>query len=124
MEEVEVEVLHLTFLQLGLEDLRHLVHVGQVVAGEFVSQIEALPGVGGQRLADGQLRVAAVVAPGSIVVVDAVRHGVGYHLLHRRLVYLVVLPIHHRQTHAAHAQGGQLQILKCFIDHGLFHPFL
>ena len=122
VEQVEVEVVHLALFELFLEDLLHLGHVGQVVAGEFVGNVEFLPGIPGQSLAQRQLGVAAVVAPGGVVVVHAAGHGLVHHLKGGRLVHLGVVPVNDGQAHAAHAQGGQLQILKLFVDHW-YYPF-
>ena len=118
VEQVEVEVLHLAFLQLLLENLLHLAHVGQVVAGELGGQVELLPGMAGQGLAHHQLGVAVVVAPGGVVVVDAPGHGLVHHGKSGGLVNFGIVPIHHRQAHGAHAQGGELYILKIAINHG------
>ena len=120
VEEVEVEVVHLALLQLLLEYLLHFAHVVQVVARELGGQIEALPGILGQGAAHRQLGLAAVVAPGGVVVVDAVLHGVVHHLLSGGLVDLSVLPLQHRQAHGAQAQGGQPDVLKLLVDHVVF----
>ena len=116
-------MVHLALLELLLEDLLHLGHVGQVVAGKFVGNVEFLSGIPGQGLAQRQLGVAVVVAPGGVVVVHAAGHGLVHHLEGSRLVHLGVVPVNDGQTHTAHAQGGQLQILKLFVDHW-YYPFL
>ena len=103
VEEIEVEVVHPALLQLLLEDLPHPGHVGQVVAGELVRQIEAVPGVFGQRPAHHQLGVAVVIAIGGVVVVDPVGHGVVHHGLGGGLVDAGVVPVQDGQAHAAHA---------------------
>ena len=56
VEQVKVKVVHPALLQLFLEDLLYLAHVAQIIAGEFVGQIELVPGIGGQSPADGQDR--------------------------------------------------------------------
>ena len=117
VEQIEVEVVHLALLELLLEDLLHLGHVGQVIAGELVGNVEFLPGIPGQGLAQRQLRVAVVIAPGGVVVVHTAGHGLVHHLEGSRLVHLGVVPVNNGQAHAAHTQGGQLQILKLFVDH-------
>ncbi len=120
VEEVEVEIVHLALFQLGLEDLLHPAHVVQVVAWELGGQIEALPGAPGKGPAQGQLGLAAVVAPGGVIVVDAMLHGVVHHLLSGGLVDLGVFPLQHRQTHGAQAQSGQPDVLKLLVDHIVF----
>ena len=123
VEQIEVEVVHLALLELLLEDLLHLGHVGQVIAREFVGNIEFLPGIPGQGLAQRQLGVAVVIAPGGVVVVHPAGHSLVHHLEGGRLVHLGVVPVNNGQAHAAHTQGGQLQILKPFVDHW-YYPFL
>ena len=63
-----------------------------------------------------------MVAPGGVVVVHAAGHGLVHHLKGGRLVHLGVVPVNDGQAHAAHTQGGQLQILKRFVDHW-YYPF-
>ena len=117
VEEIEVKVVHLALFQLRFEDLLNFRHIGQVVAGKFVGDVKAVPGMSGQGPAQDQLRVAAVVAPGGVVVVDAVGHGVVHHLRRGVLVHPGIVAADDRQAHAAHAQSGQLQILKVPVDH-------
>ena len=40
MEQVEVKIFHLAFLQLCFKDFFHLVHIGQVISREFGGEIE------------------------------------------------------------------------------------
>ena len=117
VKQIEVEIIHPALFQLLLKDLPYLGHVGQVIAGELVSQIEPVPGVLGQGLSHHQLGIAAVVAPGGVVVVHPAGHGLVHQSGGRRLVHLGVVPVHDGQAHTAHTQGGQLQVLKFFVDH-------
>ena len=77
MNNARFKVFRLAFLQLPFKNFPHLAHVGKVIAGEFVGQIEAVPGVAFQDPAYDRLGVSAVVAPGGVVVVDAALHGPG-----------------------------------------------
>ena len=117
VEQIEVKVIHLALPQLLLKDLLHLGHVGQVIAGELVRQIKAVPGMPGQGPAHHQLRGAVVVAPGGVVVVDPVGHGAVHQLLGGGFIDPAVVPLQHRQAHTAQAQGRQLQALEFFIQH-------
>ena len=83
VEQVEIKIFHLAFFQLAREDFLYLRHVGQIIAREFAGQIKALPGMLFQSLTDDRLGMAVVVAPGRIVIVDALRHGVVHHVLCR-----------------------------------------
>ena len=107
-EEIEVEVIHPALLQLFFKDLPHLAHVAKVIAGKLVGQVEFVPGIGGQSLADGQLRCAGVVGPGSVIVVYASLHSQGHHFLHGGLVYHSIIPIYNGKAHAAQPQVGEL----------------
>ena len=123
VEQVEIKILHAAFLELLLKDLLDLRHVAEVVAGEFCGQIVALARVGRERLAHGELGVAVVIAPRRVVIVDAVFHRVGDHVLQLRGVDVVIALFRVRQAHAAKAQPRQLFLLKCFVDH-MYLPFL
>ena len=125
MEEVEVKVVHLALLQLLVKDFLHLVHVGQVVAGKFGGQKEAVPGVFLQNPAHDGLRIAGVVAPGGVVVVDPRLHGLGPQLGGLFLIWLGIIGVgvvsgHGGQAHAAKAQGGELSVLKLLVNHKIF----
>ena len=117
VDQIKVEIVHPALFQLLLKDLLYLIHVCQVVAREFIRQIKALPGILSQDLPHGSFRVASMVAPGGVVVVHPVGHGPGGHLGRRRGVHCGIVPILYGQAHTAHAQGGQFQILKSFVDH-------
>ena len=108
VEKVEIKILCLALLQLLLKDFLHLVHVGEVVAREFISQVKALPWVFGENAAHHQLGGAVVVSPGSIVIVYTVVNSILHHIGCGGLVYLRVIAVNDRQAHAAHAQGRQL----------------
>ena len=117
VDEIEIEMIRLAFFQLLFEDLFHLVHVAQVVAREFAGQIKAVPGIFFEHPPHDQLGVAVVVAPGGVVIVDALLHGIGHHGLHLRFVDMLRFAVQQGQPHAAHAQGGELQPLKVLVDH-------
>ena len=117
VDEVEVEVARAGLLELALEDLGHLVHIGQVVAGELGREIVALARVARQRRAHGELGVAAMIAPCRIVVVDALLHGVIDHLVHGILIDPRVVAVHDRQAHGAKAERGELQVLELLVQH-------
>ncbi len=119
VKEVEVKVVHLALLQLFVEDLLHLVHVGQIVTGKFIGQIEAVPGILPQNSAHYELGIAVVVAPCGVVVVDACLHSPGDHAGGFVLVDNADVAADGGQTHTAKAQGGQLQVLELLVDHGL-----
>ena len=91
VEQIKVKVFHPAPLELCLKDFFYLIHVGQVVAGELVRQIKAVPGVPAQCFAQGGFGIAVVITPGGVKVVDALFDGVVYHLFHGGLVDLAVL---------------------------------
>ena len=59
VEQIEIEVLHLTFLQLLRENFFNLRHVCQIVSRELIRQIEALPGIFLQGPAHNQLGITS-----------------------------------------------------------------
>ena len=107
VKEVEIEVVHLAFFQLLVENFLYLVHVGQVVAGEFGGQVKALPGIIPEQPAHNRLGLPPVVAPSGIIVVDPPGHSRGHHLAGGGFVDVGVLSLHNRQAHGAHPQGGK-----------------
>ena len=119
VEQVEIKVFALASFQLPREDLLHLRHVGQIISGKLAGEMISIPRISGQDLSHHALRIAAVVAPGSVEVIDAVCHGVSGHAGRLFFIDLAVSALQ-RQTHAAHAQRGQLQVLKCLISHRIF----
>ena len=118
VEEVEVKILDAALFQLFFKNGFHHVHVGKVVAGKLGGEEELLAGMARKRLAHHQFGISAVIAPGGVEVVDAVRKGIVHHGKRRRLVDLRVVSIRHGQAHAAKAEGGELHILKIPVDHG------
>ncbi len=108
VEQVEVEVGRLAFLQLPLEDFFHLVHVGEVVAREFAGEIIALSGIPVQIFSGHQLGIAAVVPPCRVEVVDAVLIGIVNHLRGSGFVHFAVFSLQHGQAHHAKPKAGKL----------------
>ena len=108
VDQIEVKILHAAFFKLFLEDLLDFVHVGQVVAGKLVGQIKAFPRMSGQGPAQDQLRVAAVVAPGGVVIVDSALHGAGDHFVDQLLIHARIVAVDHGQPHGAHAERRKL----------------
>ena len=104
VEQIEIKIIHAAFFQLLFKDLLDLAHIGKVVARELVRQIERFPGILRQSLAKDNLRLAAVIAPSGIVVVDAVRHRIADHLSGGLFIHFRVVAVQHRQSHTAHAQ--------------------
>ena len=117
MAEVEVEVLDPALLELLLEDLLHLAKIAVGIARELGGQVEAVTRILGERATEHLLGMSAVIAPGGVVVVDALLHGVVDHGSSYRFVDGVVVAIYHGQTHGAKTKAGQLQILKVAINH-------
>ena len=103
VEKVEVKIVDAALFQLFFKDGFHLVHVGKVVAGELGGQMELPAGIARERFAHHQFGVAVMVAPGSVVVVDAVCHGVVHHGKRRCFVNLRIIPLYNRQAHGAEA---------------------
>ena len=121
VQQIEIKILHAALLQLPFEDIRHIICRRDLMAGELVRQIEALPRIILQNLPDDSLRLAGVIGPGGIEVVDALPDGGVGHGRGQFLVDAFVLA--QRQPHRAEAELRQLQILKRFIDHRAY-PFL
>ena len=117
VEQIEIEVADAALAELLFEDFLDLAHVAQVIAGKLGGEIEALPGILLKELAHHQLGIAAVVSPRGVIVVDAMGHAVIKDGLGRRFVDGRIVAVHHRQTHVAHAQSGELQILECVVNH-------
>ena len=121
VQQIEIKILHAALLQLPFEDIRHIICRRDLMAGELVRQIEALPRIVLQDLPDDSLRLAGVIGPGGIEVVDALPDGGVGHGRGQFLVDAFVLV--QRQPHRAEAELRQLQILKRFVDHRAY-PFL
>ena len=117
VKQIEIEVFDAALSELLFEDFLDLAHVAQVIAGKLGGKIEALPGILLQELAHHQLGIAAVVSPRGVIVVDAMGHAVIKDGLGRRFVDSCIVAVNHRQKHVAHAQGGELHVLKCIGDH-------
>ena len=117
MEEIKIKILHPALLQLFLEYLFYLVHIGKIVSGEFIRKIEALSRICAQRLAHRQLRIAAVIPPRGVVVIYALFHGIRHHLFHLVIVDFSVVTVEHRQSHRAHSERRKLFPLKILIYH-------
>lgn len=120
VEEVEIEAIHPAFFQLLLEDLLHPVHIGEVVAGEFVREEKAVPRVAGKQLPHDELGPPAVIAPRGVEIVDSPLDRVIDHFFRRGLVDPRVVPVDDGQAHGAQPERGELQILKVFVDHVRF----
>ena len=101
MQQVEIEIVHLTFLQLLLEDVGGVVGIGQHMAGELGGQIEAVAGVLFQTGAHHGFGQVLHVGPGGVIVVYAVGHGIVHHGLRQLAVDAAVRL--HGQTHSAEA---------------------
>ena len=115
----KIEILDLAAPELLGEYLPRLREVGEVVAGELVREIEGLAREGGERLADGDLALAAVVAPGGVEIVDAVLDAVFRHLGDGGEVDVVDGALGVGQAHAAHAEVGELHALEIAVYHML-----
>ena len=120
VEQIEVEILHAGLFQLRLKDLPHLWHVGHIVAGKLGRDEKAVPGIPSERIAHDGFGIPAVVAPGRVVVIDALRHGLVHHAEGLFLVDPVVVAVDHGQAHRAKAKRRELELLKCSGNHG--HP--
>ncbi len=108
VKQVKIKVIHAALLELPFKNLLYLGHIGQIVSGELIREIEAVPGVLGQGLSQRGFRIAGMITPGGVVVIDAVGHGIVHQLLGGGGVNSGVVALQHGQAHSAHAQGGQL----------------
>ena len=79
VEEIEVKIVYLAFLQLFLKDLFYPGHIGKVIAGEFAGETEGFPGIFLKDPAHDQFCIPVVITPGGVIIVDAVFHGVVHH---------------------------------------------
>ena len=117
VEQIKVEIGNAALFELFFKDGLHLVHVGKVVARKFGGQEIAFARIAGKRLTHGDFRVATVIAPGGIIVIHAMLHGVVHHFLRRLLIDFRVVAVQNGQAHRAHAERRQLQILKIPVNH-------
>ena len=115
MQQVEIEVVHLTLLQLLGKDVRWVRVAGERMAGVFGGQVKAVPGMLFQAAAYHRLGQILHIGPGGVEIIDAV----GQRIVHHRLGGVFVDGAVHRggQAHGAEAQQGQVQVLKITIDH-------
>ena len=118
VHQVVIEVLHATAFQLLGEDDLVLSEIGRIVTRELGRQAIRIAIVAGKGAAHHALRIAPVVAPCGVEVVDAMLHGVVDHLEHSGFVDLVVIAVDDRQAHGAEPERGQLFILEIGIQHG------
>ena len=107
VEQIEIEIPHLTFFQLFFKDLAHFSHIGQIVSREFVRQIKRFPGISLQRPSHHQLGLAVVVSPGGVEIVDSMGDSVVHHPLRRRFIDPGIVSVDNGQAHGPHSQGGQ-----------------
>ena len=76
VEQVEIKIVHLAFLQLFLKNLFHPAEVGEVVSRELRRQIKILPRIFLQRLAHDCLGMSVVISPCSIIVINPMLHRI------------------------------------------------
>ena len=122
MQKIKVEVFHLAFLKLLLEDLFRIVFIGDRVSREFISKIETVSGIVLQYPSDDVLGGAAVIRPCRIIVVDAVLHGIVHHLGCKLLVYPAVFL--DGKAHQTESQHGYIQVFEFSVDHVCLLLFL
>ena len=115
VQQVEIEVVHLTLLQLLGKGVRRVRVAGERMAGVFGGQVKAVPGMLFQAAAYHRLGQILHIGPGGVEIIDAV----GQRIVHHRLGGVLGNGAVHRggQTHGAEAQQGQVQVLKITIDH-------
>ena len=121
VQQIEIEILHAALFQLPFEHALHVIARRDLVSRELVGQIKALARVLLQNFTDDEFRLAAVIRPGSIKIVDALRNGLQRHGGSLLRVDGFVLP--QRQPHRAEPELRKLQALKVLIDHSS-HSFL
>ena len=121
VQQIEIEILHAALFQLPFEHALHVIARRDLVSGELVGQIKALARVLLQNFTDDEFRLAAVIRPGGIKIVDALRNGLRRHGGSLLRVDGFVLP--QRQPHRAEPELRKLQALKVLIDHSS-HSFL
>ena len=122
VEQIKIKVFHPAFFQLLFKDFLHLVHVGEVIARKLGRKVIALSRIAAQRLSHYGFRMAIVVAPGRIVIIHALFHGVIHHGLCFRLIDSGIVSINDRKAHGAHAKAGKLYLLKISVNHCLSFP--
>ena len=115
MQQVEIEVVHLTLLQLLGKGVLRVRVAGERMAGVFGGQVKAVPGMLFQAAAYHRLGQILHIGPGGVEIIDAV----GQRIVHHRLGGVLVDGAVRRggQAHGAEAQQGQVQVLKITIDH-------
>ncbi len=118
VDEVVVEVPRAGLLELLLEDLLGVPHVGHVVSGELVGEEVAVPRVFGERLAHDGLGVAAVVAPCGIVVVYPLFHRLVDERVDLLLNGFRIVAVRDRKAHRAECELGD----PVPFEIGIYHP--
>ena len=121
VQEVEVEVVHLAFLQLFREDLLVLAEVAEVVSGELGGEPVAVARVSGEGLAHDGLGGPHVVSPGGVEVVDARSVGLVHQGLGLGYVHLSVVSVDDRQAHGTETHHRKPFSLIVSVDHAI--PF-
>ena len=118
VHQVEVKIVHAAFSQLILENTGGIIAAGDLVAGELVGQEKAVPGIGAEGLADGDLGHAAVVGVGGVKIVYSMPDGVGHHFVHLLLVDIRRCAAGDQgQAHGAETQKGQFFAVKITVYH-------
>ena len=117
VEEVKIKVFHPAFFQLFFKDFLHLVHIGKIVARKLGRKVIALSRIAAQRLSHHGFGMTVVIAPGRIVIIHALLHGVIHHGLRFRFINSGIVPVDDRKAHRAHAQPGKLHVLKISVNH-------
>ena len=116
VQEIIVKVVHAALFQLLEEDLARVHRLEILMPRILVRETVRIPRISRKRLADGGLRLPAVVGLGGVKVIHAVREGVVHHRVHLRLID-VLLSAGARQTHRAEAEQAQPIAADVCIDH-------
>ena len=104
MKKIKIEIFHAAFFQLSLENFLHLIHIGKIVAGKFCRQIKALPRITFQNFSHRPFGFPVMVAPGRVIIIDAVPHSIVDHLRGGFFVYRFILAVYDRQAHGSEAE--------------------
>ena len=128
VQQVEVEVLYPALSELLLKDRFgvELLHtLDDLMSGELIGKIKALPRIARKGLAYGKLGAAAVIGIGRVKVIDPARNGAVDHAVEGLLVDVLLSSAgNERETHRAEAERRELQLLEFVVYHYVSSSFI
>ena len=115
VQKIKIEIFHAALFELRFKHGGRVVAFRDLMAGEFIRQIKAFPGVLFQNIADHLFGKAGMVGHGGIKIIHAVGKGIIRHLFHQFPIDFSVLL---GQAHEPKTQQGQFLVFECAFQHG------